>query len=350
VFYMATQILTISVLLCLLVFVSSQNSSANISGASGLSLASSCMNAFFSSVPPSFCWKKGADFGVIPTGCPSGYFRLLALCMKNCPAGYSFDGASLCLLNCPSDYTTFPLTCTRWWLPSTIGRGAFFTPSVTNFDSSIPCPTGMYKGGALCYRDCANIGLQNCGIGACSSSTAACIGAIVQMGTSVVLAIVQTVTLVVSFGTEAAVAPEIGAAKTGLSGLISKAGSAIGEALTVVKNIATNAVARSNFIDTVVNKAINLVVGKVETAIVKAVCSQIGNTLLNQTAAKTSAGFNVSSLNPFQGAINACENLNTSNTNAQLNCAQNILTVIAPIDPTGLLSVAAAFMQPVCNV
>lgn len=61
-------------------------------------------------MPPMWYWKKGGDFGLVPTACPSGYFRSLALCYKNCDKGYKFM-AGLCYSICPSGYAAHGLSC-----------------------------------------------------------------------------------------------------------------------------------------------------------------------------------------------------------------------------------------------
>lgn len=76
----------------------------------------------------------------------------------------------------------------------------YWTHSMTNFDNRIPCPSGMYRGGALCYRDCVKIGMVNCGIGACARDGGACASNIVNMAVSVIEGIVTAVVLVVSLG------------------------------------------------------------------------------------------------------------------------------------------------------
>jgi len=42
------------------------------------------MKGITANIPPSFCYKRGADAGSIPNGCPPGYFRSVALCYKRC--------------------------------------------------------------------------------------------------------------------------------------------------------------------------------------------------------------------------------------------------------------------------
>jgi len=39
-----------------------------------------CLEPLLEKLPPSFAMKKGGDFGKIPRGCPSGYFRRGWLC------------------------------------------------------------------------------------------------------------------------------------------------------------------------------------------------------------------------------------------------------------------------------
>ena len=56
----------------------------------GLEVGKVCMAAINDVMPPAFCWKSGGDVGTIPTGCPDGFFRFLALCYENCKPGYDF--------------------------------------------------------------------------------------------------------------------------------------------------------------------------------------------------------------------------------------------------------------------
>ncbi len=46
-------------------------------------MINACLSGVMSSMPPEFCWKKGADFGEIPKGCPKDFpNRIMALCYK----------------------------------------------------------------------------------------------------------------------------------------------------------------------------------------------------------------------------------------------------------------------------
>jgi len=112
-----------------------ENSTANII-ADGGKIAAACMKALMSNIPPSFCWKH-ADFGTIPTLCPPGMFRSLALCFDYCIEGYTHV-LGVC------------------WK----GIHSYIPHSVTNF--SAVCEDGKYLMGALCYRDCKTHNMVNC--------------------------------------------------------------------------------------------------------------------------------------------------------------------------------------------
>jgi len=342
-----------------LIETSPATTSNSASASQATSLAKACVNSFFETIPPNFCWKKGADFGVIPTGCPSGFFRYLALCFQNCKSGYSFDGGLLCIKACPPDTTTYPLTCTHWswlaWEDWTVGRDPYFTQSLTNFDSRIPCPAGMYKGAALCYRDCAKIGLVNCGIGMCASSSASCASGIAEMAIDVISGIAQGVAFVLSFGTSSAAAEEVNVAKKGLTSLASKAAKAVTEAAKTMKNIVSNPAVRSDFLQKVQDKAIQKIGTAIDKKIVQEVCGHVGDQLLQQYAARPdNKGFDPKSLDVLgvTDIVDKCSSSKTgpSNSNGNVACAKSVLDTISVIDPTGLASVAAAFMQPTCDV
>jgi len=88
-------------------------------------------------IPPSFCYKKGADFGTIPTNCPNGFFRSLALCYEYCKPGY-YHFLGVCWQKCKKEYSDHGATCFKhilnWYFKDT-----YIPTSITNFHSSIAC-------------------------------------------------------------------------------------------------------------------------------------------------------------------------------------------------------------------
>jgi hypothetical protein len=47
-------------------------------GSAGADLGATCLSSITGSIPPSFCFKRGGDAGIIPTMCSCGTFRFLA--------------------------------------------------------------------------------------------------------------------------------------------------------------------------------------------------------------------------------------------------------------------------------
>ena len=183
-----------------------------ISGEEAGHLAGTCIKALLANIPPSFCWKKGADAGSIPTGCPSGFYRSLAICIEDCDDGYKAV-AGVCWEKCggkhPKDVGAF---CANKYGLGWKAKDTYIPKSLTNFDSRVPCSASKYKVGALCYRDCNNIAMKNCGIGACSFDSSSCGAKIAEMSIDVIEGAVTAALFVTSFGTSSAATPEAKAA------------------------------------------------------------------------------------------------------------------------------------------
>jgi len=182
-------------------------------------LAKACYQGALQTIPPDFCWKKGADFGHFPTGCPAGWERNLALCFQKCRSGFS-RFAGVCWQSCEKGYKNVGASCWKS-LFSFHFKKSYIPSFLTNFNSRIPCPDGMYKGGALCYRDCQKANMVNCGIGACASDSASCKSKITSMVVGSVTTIGSLLLNVVSFGSASALTAGAKQAikKIGTSGL-----------------------------------------------------------------------------------------------------------------------------------
>jgi hypothetical protein len=313
-------------------------------------LAANCMKGVMNTMPPAFCWKKGADFGKIPTGCPEGYFRSLALCYKNCKPGYHFV-LGVCWEICPSGYKNLPLRCWKklfhWYFKS-----SYIPHILTNFSEKVPCGSGRYRVGALCYRDCANIGLENCGIGACSSGSESCAAAIWEMVESVIDSLISSVMLIASFGTSAGFATakntiKQGVKKIGKDGLKKALKSAVTSLTGKFKDITFDKAFRY-----LKDYSSDIFVDGISESFVKNFCQQVWNELGNKGQGKLGSDINLDTvvdtvdiLN-ISGSIEACSNT----SDGGLNCAKNVLSSLSLFDPTGVLSVASAFIQPKCDV
>jgi hypothetical protein len=313
----------------------------------GAKLAGECMKGLVANIPPSFCWKKGADSGIIPTLCPNGFFRSLALCFEYCKPGYRHV-LGICYEDCPRGFADFGLFCFRWF--EFRGKGIYVPRSLTNFSHEVPCYEGMYRVGALCYRNCENINMENCGIGACVSDQAACSSAIVNMVVSTLSSIADIVLLIFSFGSSASISEQ----KQQLTSSIKKIGQ---QGLKASTKAALKSL-KGRFQKDIIKKALSAVKNYAKDSIfsalksnfISAYCSTVYETAINKADPDTTFNLDtvVGALDVLnlKGIIQDCSNTSEGG----LNCAKNVLTGLSTFDPTGLLGVTTAFMHPECDV
>jgi len=327
------------------------SSSAASNAQSIAGVAQACYSGFVSSIPPSFCYKKGGDVGTIPTACSSGYFRSLALCYADCGSGYYFT-AGVCWESCGSGYRDDGLSCYRslfnWYF-----KRSYIPSSYTNFDSRAACSPGLYKSGALCYRDCSQIGLLNCGIGACAATTASCASTIATMVIDELISLGQAVAFVASFGTDSGATVGIDAAKSTVSDGFEKLGSgAVTSALDCFKDVIQREGSEA-FIKQVTDYAADNIAKFTGQTIAMGtlitVCQNVGNQMLSKINQSTGPSINWQNFDPtgISSAVSSCSTV--SSTNDQIACAQAVLNSVAIVDPTGIVGMAAAVLQPICN-
>ena len=307
------------------------------------------MEVYKGLIPPEFCWKKGGDVGVIPTDCPKGMFRSVALCYDYCPSNYEFV-LGVCWEKCPRGSKDGGAMC--------IGGGVFkfkhsyISRSLTNFSSEVPCPEGRYKGWALCYKDCRNIGMANCGIGACSISSEACTSSIIQMAFEVFQGITQAIGFVASFGASAAL---VGGLKSTLKNM---GKGVIKGTLKATKSFFLKLGKKATFSRMkalIKEKAIEIVTEKVNEAVIEAFSSKMVEAMVEKQVTIDANSFNVDyfiskvDVLGIKDSIDNCKNAGESSEKAAA-CATSVLTSISNIDPTGLSSIAAAFAKPACDI
>jgi hypothetical protein len=315
-------------------------------------LANTCVKAFYETVPASICWKKGGDVGYIPTGCPSGYFRHLALCFENCRPGYRFDGGALCKKGCDSGWDTHPLTCYRWFF-QVRGRDTYFPRSITNFEA--PCSDGYYRSGALCYRDCGKVGMVNCGIGMCAASNESCGLGIGEMAIDVIASIGKGVAFVASFGTSSVATQGVSSAKNAIKNNLQKVTKAVKNAVSSMKILSKNPQAKKRFLDKAkdkVRKTLKEIASdKAKEKSIESICTDIHENLINKISEKNENSSVDWDKMDVLGIGDIAKNCgDTSEKDAPLSCSQSILKTMDNFDPTGLTGLAAAFMHPHCDI
>ena len=319
------------------------------SGSQGADLGATCLSSMMESVPPSFCFKKGGDAGIIPTMCSCGTFRFLALCYENCPAGFYFL-AGVCWEGCAPDTTDIGLFCVKS-IFDMYAKRSNIPASYTNFHPQAICPMGYYKFGALCYRDCDKIGHINCGIGACAASSEECASGIISMVLEFVMSLVQFVSFVASFGTSSSGTAGFTAAKNALKSLGKKAANG----MKMLKKIARNPTFRKKMIKETLGKARDyvkdLAIEHVRNLAMEKLCETVYQGIFKRAEDYDGVTVELKDLDPT-GAAQAAEDCgqDMADENNRIACAGSILGVVSSVDPTGLVGMAAAFMKPVCEV
>ena len=296
----------------------------------GANIAKECIKAVMETMNPDFCWKSGGDAGKTPYGCPRGWFRSGAICYENCRRHYHFkDG--------------FCRDGSSWYVPS----------QKTNFESESTCEQGYYKWGALCYKDCANIGMDNCGIGACSQDSSTCGSQIASMALDVVTGVATFALFVVSMGTSSG----------GASQAMTASGRAGTQAMTdAVKKSSWQKLKstfskqnfekfkkraaeqfRDNLKDIPLDKGAEWYAKNVCEDIYKGIQAKLGTQSEPEDVDLESIAkkFDVLGVSDI---VDACKK------GEKEKCAQKSLEFASTFDPTGLLTIAAAFVLPTCNV
>ena len=303
-----------------------------------------CTSSLLSSLPPSFCWKKGGDAGIIPKACPQGFKRKAALCEENCRSGYKLI-ASVCYKNCRPGYKDHGLSCYKnfgkWHFKS-----SYIPKRLTNFDKKVKCPGKMYHSGALCYRDCNVIGLVNCGIGACAISKEACgnkIGEIIK--TVLTGGIANIGKLMTNIGSFDKINKNVlgeGLKKLGMDN--------VNNIYSNIKNVLT--LGKNHIHKEAFNKAQNLFntnnilkhLGLKSEKVCAPIVEKIEDTV-NKFGIPTQDDL----VNVFD-IFKAVEVGVNCKGKDPVKCAKDVINVFQQKDPTGLLTVAMAFMEPSCNV
>jgi hypothetical protein len=317
-------------------------------------LAAACISSLSKSIPPNFCYKKGADFGVIPTGCPKGYFRSLALCFEYCKPGWTHI-LGICYEDCGKGFADHGLSCYKHIFDFYF-KSSYIPSSLTNFSDKIPCPGDMYRSAALCYRDCRHIGLSNCGIGACASHTKECIKTVVKMAAKVLKGLYTAAVTIASFGTASAGTV---AAKVAVKAGIKAMGKAAAKAAAKASMASLKKVLSGGFKKTIKNIALNqlkrsktVLMGKIKAKAMGVICKNVWDTVIKKT--ETSKGpsdftdklIDTVDVLGVKGVVKSC----SDTSDGGLKCAKGIINSLEAFDPTGLLTIVSAFLEPVCDV
>jgi hypothetical protein len=312
---------------------------------------SKCMKGLTESIPPGFCWKKGGDAGILPSGCPSGYFRSMALCYELCPDGWSHV-LGICYRNCDAGFTDLGLSCWRHIFDFYF-KSSYIPKSLTNFADEIPCPSGFYKSGALCYRDCANIGMDNCGIGACITTDGDCTTEILKIANGVVEGVNTALWTILTMG--GSNVPKAAAKVTAGTAVKSATKSGLKAGLKSVFN-ALKGPFKNFTMKKAKEKAKEFFKDQLTDKITEVTVSTVCGTIYNSIAAKEytppsdeEIGTKILESVDIFGIKDIVEGC-TDVSDGGAACGRSIVSSLSTFDPTGILSIAAVFIHPTCDV
>lgn len=345
-------------------------------------LKNATIRALAASMPPSFCWKK-PDFGTRPKECPAKYpDRSGELCYRNCEQikgehGYTKDKAKykfklwggVCWENCEAfDGTTNQweskgLVCNKKNEKGWHWKRSFVTSSKTNFDTEVKCPTDMYKGLALCYRDCKAIGYENCGIGACSIYKSTCHKEVARMAWKSFTGVLKFVGFVLSGGATSAVTEALKsiADVVGQIDIGVKIFEGFEIAKTVFRNVELTKLIKdgciaktTKYLSAYKNIAENDIIKACNDTIVEEINRQAKpetkldiTTVFFDTVEKAATGQTYNVVSGALGIINACDWKKKEESSFKTNCARAIFDGFSA-EPTGLVGLVAAFIYEKC--
>jgi len=333
------------------------------------------LSVVLDSLPVAFCWKShsaGVDWGTPPNGCRGdNWHKHEQMCYKDCRSGYAVDPvAGACWEACGSGYTNHGLSCYKnlidWYFKS-----SYVTDQATMFSSRASCPANKFKAGALCYEDCSKIStenvafsnLVNCGTGACSYAEDACHGELVDMA----LETAKGIFVFASFQNKVT-GMGVPFGKTQFMQMSNTlfGGSAIFNMWGKVQNawdLVRSAFLSSQYTETLHANIIANIKKPPPAGLDPELVSILGEDGMDRVASAIihryeeltdRRGWQIQrSPLVFADALglhDLAEKCNyQSTTNEKIACADAAMDFVAIIDPSGLSSIASAFLKPVCD-
>jgi len=314
---------------------------------------SACLQATIKVLPPSFCYKSGLDPGRVPTDCPTGYFRSLQLCYKNCQPDETFVAGVCWESSCRKDYVDFGATCTKCWFEGallkcdTYSKRSYISESITNFSDLITCNVEEYKSGALCYRDCGKAGLTNCGIGACANSSLACVSGIYTMTVEFVMGLIKLINFILTLTGSTPVIDMFNQAKIAFQTFTK---GALFDGLETIRRIKNSAPAQSRINQSAKEVAASILSSEIKDiskTLLNNVCDEVSQTIFQSNKDELPDSLSLSSFDPKE-IINAIKDCKTQTENERLDCAKTVLKALSVYDITGITAMAAALIQNTC--
>jgi len=331
-------------------------------------LGKACLGTLMDIIPPDFCWKKNSGFE-LPSECPAPYSKTPnGDCIEACRAGFKpSDDYKVCYKDCASFmYDAGDNECAmtgiygRW--PKEV-----YKPKSTFWFASKECKAGKIKIAGTCYNDCKTVGMVNCGPLGCADSDSGCKSAIAGMSLDVLTGILKGVITFSTLGIGTAVVSGLAALRLG-GKLISD--TKLGDAFKRTYNSIKEKLGNSAYVKTITDKALaaasklgvlyltDAVQKGLEGVTAQGICKPIFEYVLGKPRSEFSSTevvvkaldvFDVNDVRDGCGPVPAGQTLDAKQKEERkTKCTKSILSTLSNVDPTGVLTVAAAFVQPTC--
>ena len=371
----------------------------------------SCNAGFFATFPPTVCYVKpnGIATSEIPYRCPSGFERKMLICYQACPNGY-YHECGRCYPSCSAfygaGYSDSLLFCTS--PTQSIMKTVIDPVKYYNDSDQVKCdvselggyekPDKQVKIGALCYPNCQAIYMVQCGIDKCAINKAACDNANINQMIDIAIAVYDLVGFILSGGFSAiATLPTKSVAKSSLKRaskkLVSKFEYLVKKGIATVekaiiedtldkvgdyfKDVAESLLEPQNPVSNVVKKFLKQTNDSAKSLALanfsNAKRSEVNFGYQFNTLCDITTQFNIEAVIErresedlintddiidvvdvigITTAINTCDKAANGDPNPDnvTNCVKSVFQTAAMFDPSGLVSLAAAFIYPVCDV
>lgn len=213
----------------------------------------------------------------------------------------------------------------------------------------------MYKFAGLCYRDCAQKKLANCGTAACSLTKESCYEGILKITVEFLAGAAKFV----NFMLEATNGTNLAQAQNQLQERISHVSQKfLNNAFLRVRQWIGDSRTKQFLVDLMVNFTTKFISAKfpkfLNNSMIARVCGKVRDEAADQISKVDTPDlkFKEISINDVTDTILECANVDVfnGNPNDEIACVRKALTTVSGADVTGLSTIAAAFMNPVCDI
>jgi len=162
----------------------------------------------------------------------------------------------------------------------------------------------------------------------------------------------QFVAFVASLGLDTPAAIDANQGKAAMTNAVDKsATNGVNQGLKTAQTVAASATLKASLLQRMETLAAEKLGTYAQTQAINFVCGTVGNSILNNIQGASAIKFNPAALDPtgIASSVQSC-GTSLSDQNSRILCAKSIMNVVSNIDPTGIVSIAAALVEPICDV